>query len=325
MKHYQRLWDHLPSLLILGCVYVFVGLSELLTSPGQCYLAPAFMGTSMGLMFVLFSAAFFGDCGQVVRCCDVPIVRQCNGCVTAVCTMVRCCLKTLQNSPVVRMIQMLVIATPVTPQKPTPYVYLGDGGLLENSGALELLRRELPLILVMEAGDDPQMEMSVLKQLICRARDEKICSFYVVDDNIMSVDERIWRHQQDDTETFLELGILYGLGSDADTVDRKTGNLIWVQNRPTGPKDWTKQRQCQRFVPGAEDAPGANSTEKPLSELNSCCWDGRCCFPCGTFPNINTAQQFFSPKMAANFIKFGYLLSQEAVEKVIEIRMRHRA
>lgn len=315
----QRWIDLIPSLNLFAFVYLLVCVAETFTSPKHCEVGPWCMTIAFIVILVMFGAAFFA-----------PILHR--------------VLKFLQPSPIVRMIQMLFAATPVTPDKPPPYVYLGDGGLIENSGCLELLRRRVPLILVMEAGDDPQMDMITLNLLIRYATDEKICSFFVKDseDNQrMSVQERIQLYQNNDTHTFLHLGILYDWG--LPMSERRTGDLLWIQNRPSGPTGWIDRPQCTRFNPYVESewdqqigtsdigyTESASSTrelqtplersQKPLSELRSICWDGRCCFPCGTFPTINTANQFFSPTMAANFINFGYLLSEDAVDKLIELR-----
>lgn len=231
---------------------------------------------------------------------------------------------------------MALMASPVSDEAP-PYIYLGDGGLIENSGALELLRRRTRYILVMEAGDDPNMDMITLTLLLKQVAEEKLCSFFVPGCLHMSVAEAIQEYQSDNERTFLHLGILYDWGE----VDRAVGDIFWVQNRPAGPRDWAGWPQVKRFSPAtcplreiemgkispntirknvpetalADEA----SPQPPMSSLQDCCWDG-CCFPCGTFPNIETAQQFFSPRMAANFMQLGYHLTEEAVDALIKLR-----
>merc|ERR1712196_692214 len=99
--------------------------------------------------------------------------------------------------------QMCCVTTPVTESEPPPYVYIGDGGLLENSGCLELLRRRVRLILVLEAGDDPKMEMITLNLLLKYVDEERECSFFVPGKPLTSVREAIEAYQKDDTQTYL--------------------------------------------------------------------------------------------------------------------------
>lgn len=283
---------------------------------------------------------------------------------------------------------MALVAAPVTDKEGgvPPYVYLGDGGLLENSGCLELLRREKRLIIVMEAGDDQNLEMVVLRNLIELAEKEHLCGFFNTEDPRKSLKETIEEYQRDASQTYLHLGILYGwneksdeTGQDVESNSNKVckrirGDLFWIQNRTSsltkgqqwGLCKWRRRSSDRAAAEEVRDdssaaesrysedgtmvsfevtgrqqvdsqqrnaSPGSSlnsdleltaattTSNPPLSELRSFCWDDPCCgvtcsFPCGDFPHVETVNQFFSPKMAANFFHYGYHLSEGAVAEL---------
>ncbi len=51
-----------------------------------------------------------------------------------------------------------------------PYWYLSDGGHFENTGAYELIRRRVPMIVVVDAGADPEYQLNDLAELVRKAR-----------------------------------------------------------------------------------------------------------------------------------------------------------
>jgi hypothetical protein len=51
-----------------------------------------------------------------------------------------------------------------------PYWYLSDGGHFENTGAYELIRRRIPMIVIVDAGADPGYQLNDLAELVRKAR-----------------------------------------------------------------------------------------------------------------------------------------------------------
>lgn len=71
---------------------------------------------------------------------------------------------------------------------PPQRVYIADGGIRENLGLVELLRRGCRRIIVMDGGADPHLKMETLKIAMDIAHRERICSFYCLEDPTMSID-----------------------------------------------------------------------------------------------------------------------------------------
>ncbi|CAE8610137.1 unnamed protein product [Polarella glacialis] len=256
----QRWLDALPITVLLLAIYALLVASESLSQEGSCLPANGvFLAALIAVILVLASTFFMPLC--------------------------RCLMMFLQPSSLVRSMQMMLLATPVTNMEPPPYLYLGDGGILENSGCLELLLRQTRYILVMENGDDAAFELLTLKRLLHYATEQKVCSFFCPGDPRQSVAEAMEEFQRDDTRTFLHLRILYGWGdsknndnnndntnnnnnnnsnnSTGGTSSRQEGDLFWVQNRPAGPKGWMAGPQWGPFVPPEE----AKEAASPLSEV----------------------------------------------------------
>ncbi len=61
------------------------------------------------------------------------------------------------------------------------YIYLSDGGHFENSGAYELLRRRIPLIVVIDGGQDRKGQTMGLGEMARIARIDFGCELNVMD------------------------------------------------------------------------------------------------------------------------------------------------
>merc|ERR1712079_634354 len=98
--------------------------------------------------------------------------------------------------------------------KPPRYLYLTDGGPLEDLGIVQLLRRHQKWILSIDVGDDPECQLLDLRMAIKLAREEKICSFYDLEDPRRDLDD-VLRQYIIGTNSdgllapFLRLGVLY--------------------------------------------------------------------------------------------------------------------
>lgn len=242
VDRWQRAVDTLPITLVFMLCYALALFGERAASGDD--------SSGCGASRSLIWTAFLITAGVFISIFFTPICRL--------------LMMLLQPSPLVRAVTMMLVITPVTSEEPPPYLYLGDGGLLENSGCLELLLRKARFILVFESGDDPKMELITLKLLLKYTAEEKVCSFYVPDDSRRSVVEAMEDYVENPTRTFLHLKIQYDWGQ--PTNQRTVGDLFWVQNRPGGPEGWLSSPAIRRFEPRE----GAPSSSCPV-----CCGSNR--------------------------------------------------
>ncbi|CAE7456032.1 Bco2, partial [Symbiodinium sp. CCMP2456] len=330
--HLASLIDRLPEILTLSCIYLFCLIFNQNSSysAGQneveaCtpfwifrFLASAFIGVFIG------GLSFFGH----VRC-----------------------FAWLLASPVIRQIHMFLMHHECM-ENPPMYLYLTDGGPVEDLGLVQLLRRRRRWILSFDVGDDPACELIDLRAAIALARKERICSFYLAEDPRRDLEEVIDEFAKG-RERFLHLGVLY---KGATGEKREIGEIFHVRMRlldpPTGvavqplvqAEEVTSQRtvlsaarQMVHLCPPQSDlelsAPmnvGQDYTSSQTSgssdstptqkraELGGICCE--CCHDwahggaCGAFPNTHTVNQFFTPKVWANFCRLGREMAAPAIE-----------
>lgn len=338
--HLASLIDRLPEILTLSCIYLFCLIFNLNSSyrVGQneveaCtpfwifrFLASAFIGVFIG------GLSFFGH----VRC-----------------------FAWLLASPVIRQIHMFLMHHECM-ENPPMYLYLTDGGPVEDLGLVQLLRRRRRWVLSFDVGDDPACELIDLRAAIALARKERICSFYLAEDPRRDLEEVIDEFAKG-RERFLHLGVLY---TGAMGEKREIGEIFHVRMRlldpPTGvavqplvqAEEVTSQRtvlsaarQMVHLCPPHADlelsAPmtaGQDYTSSQTSgssdstptqkraELGGICCE--CCHDwahggaCGAFPNTHTVNQFFTPKVWANFCRLGREMAAPAIEALTKAQVR---
>ncbi|CAJ1401053.1 unnamed protein product [Effrenium voratum] len=216
---------------------------------------------------------------------------------------------------------------------------------------VQLLRRRQRWILSFDVGDDPNMELLDLHTAIALARKEKICSFYLASDPRRDLEDVLEEYSKN-LEPFLHLGVLYPQMSDGI---REIGEIFHVRMRllePSVPVQPLVQREevlgergifsLSRVAPvvdvemparehmreyslSSETSNSDSPRQKPRSELGGICCE--CCHEwskgalCGSFPNTHTANQFFTPKVWANFCRLGRELSSPAIAALTNAQM----
>lgn len=88
------------------------------------------------------------------------------------------------------------------------YLYLADGGPMEDLGIVQLLRRRQRWILSVDVGDDPKCWLIDLRDAIALARGEGICSFFDPQDPRRDLED-VLREYTDGSAPYLHLGVLY--------------------------------------------------------------------------------------------------------------------
>ncbi|CAE7573041.1 unnamed protein product [Symbiodinium natans] len=327
--HFSSLIDRLPELLVLQCIYLFILIFNLNASyAGKdevegCktfwtfrFLASFFIGVFIG------GFSFFGH----VRC-----------------------FAWLLASPVIRQIHMFLMHHECM-ENPPMYLYLTDGGPVEDLGLVQLLRRRRRWILSFDVGDDPACELIDLRTAIALARKEKICSFYLEKDPRRDLEEVINDFAKG-RERFLHLGVLY---KDAGGLSSEIGEIFHVRMRLLDPPSGVPVQPLvqpeevrsgsalsappthlahsmvhlcpphsdlelsaaangglhQDYVPSSQTSGSSDGTPtQKRAELGGICCE--CCNEwahggvCGAFPNTHTVNQFFTPKVWANFCRLG--------------------
>lgn len=242
--------------------------------------------------------------------------------------------KFISHAPLMRHIQQMVSFCTVSPEPP-PYLYLSDGGMTEDLGLLHLLRRKAKWMLVADAGDDAELEMLDLRSTMASAAEERLCSFYALDDPRRGVDDLIETYRTAQ-QPYLRLGVRYGWGDGVSGQEVATGVVFVVRLRM--PKH-AVSRVVAPVIDEGELHVQAEKWQQPLvgeecdtqhglsqAELGGCLCD--CCHErlpvCTGFPNVSTANQFFTPKLFANYCRLGFELADSAVDELLALQRAAR-
>ncbi|CAJ1446398.1 unnamed protein product, partial [Effrenium voratum] len=204
--HIASLIDRMPDMILFACIYLFILIANLNstyssgTELDNCDTFKFFRNLSAALIGIFIGIfSFFGH---------VP------------------CLSWLLSSPLIRQIHMFLMYHECL-EKPPVYLYLTDGGPVEDLGLVQLLRRRQRWILSFDVGDDPNMELLDLHTAIALARKEKICSFYLASDPRRDLEDVLEEYSKN-LEPFLHLGVLYPQMSDGI---REIGEIFHVRMR----------------------------------------------------------------------------------------------
>lgn len=169
------------------------------------------------------------------------------------------------------------------------YWYLSDGGHFENTGAYELIRRRLPLIMVSDNGMDERFEYEDVANLVRKARIDFDCEIDFLDDKGL---DRVFEANLPLRANFGSLTDVAGGGDpanisafaalarlryDAGTPQASEGTLLLIKPRLTGsgPVDLIRYKE-------------ANST----------------------FPQQTTLDQFFDEAQWESYYHLGRLIAQ---------------
>jgi len=206
-------------------------------------------------------------------------------------------------------------------ERPPSLVYVTDGGLLDNTGVMQLLRRRCRRILLVYGGNDPQERFKWLVKLTEAAATERIASFYDPVDPRRDVRETWQEYSKDAQAPYLHLGIYYGWGSGPE--ERSIGDLFIVTNNRVTPCLRAMRVQpllTEDEIRGSEAAHGPTCMGRLRQvDLGGCCCD--CCHWNGLnfgrkFPNPHNANQCLTPQLFNSLCRLGFCVSEEAVEAV---------
>eukprot|EP01062_Namystynia_karyoxenos_P083503 TRINITY_DN9608_c0_g6_i1.p1 TRINITY_DN9608_c0_g6~~TRINITY_DN9608_c0_g6_i1.p1 ORF type:complete len:976 (+),score=282.44 TRINITY_DN9608_c0_g6_i1:78-2930(+) len=224
----------------------------------------------------------------------------------------------LLASPAVREVHTL-LAHPLCSAAPPPFVYLTDGGTTDDLCLVHLLRRRPRWLLVCDTGDDPTVHLIDLRTSIALARQERVCSFYDPRDPRRDLEQALQEYTNG-TAPWLHLGVHYGWAGAAEGEQcPPCGDLLLVRMRLPGDDETPVLPLVTAEELEGGPAPQPDPTLGRRAEFGTfCCEMSRRC--CSGFPNIGTANQFFTPLLFANYCRLGRELVSEALEKLCALQ-----
>eukprot|EP00668_Euglena_longa_P030172 GGOE01037595.1.p1 GENE.GGOE01037595.1~~GGOE01037595.1.p1 ORF type:complete len:912 (-),score=279.50 GGOE01037595.1:73-2751(-) len=256
-------------------------------------------------------------------------------------------LKFMLRSPTVRLFHQVFAVPNITAGRgPPDYVYLSDGGLVEDSGLVDLLRRRRKLIVATDTGDDPGVKLLDLRNAMQIAIDQRLCTFFDPQDPRRGVEWLLQTYSQSDVyrNPHLHLGILYGwpeldhreVGSPMSSPNgsQEVGHLFIIRMRrvrdmsdPVCIQPILTEESFDATTPLRRPRESSETTSLlpentySRSDLGECCCD--CCHTHfrwlgGGFPDLPTGNQFFTPTLFANFCRYGWELSEAVVKDLLD-------
>lgn len=328
--HKASMFDRLPEMILFAFIYLFcllandqsrpmVGLHDL---DVECQPFRLFTMLAMMLIVVFVGVlSFFGH------------VRWLNW---------------LLDSPLVRQVHMFLMYHECM-EKPPMYLYLTDGGPVEDLGIVQLLRRRCRWILSFDVGDDPTCELLDLRAAIALARQERLCSFYLHKDPRRDLED-VFKEFQESKDEFLHLGVLYSNDHAVSEIFHVRMRLLdeTVPVQPLVQKEEVLQRPSlspasphhgdvhlemhtmpEDYMVSSQSSSSSNSRQlKPRAQLGGICCeschDGHDCNMCGSFPHTHTVNQFFTPTVWANFCRLGREMAHPAIAKLTQRQVESR-
>ncbi|CAJ1367655.1 unnamed protein product [Effrenium voratum] len=234
-------------------------------------------------------------------------------------------LEIFLHSPAIRHLHMALRYYHIAEKGPS-LMYVTDGGVQDCTGILQLLRRRSARILLALASSDPDDELSVLRETMRLASEEKLASFYDARDPrrdaLYVLDD--FKLQQE--QCHFVLGIRYPVQTGGGEYGaRLTGRLFVVKNR-LPPSMETLQAEPllteEEIMSRARDHPHSprwKHRQILQSDLAGCCCD--CCHVnmCNVgpkFPHISNANQCLTPALFNALCRLGHRLSAPAVDLI---------
>ncbi|CAK9031725.1 Uncharacterized protein SCF082_LOCUS19761, partial [Durusdinium trenchii] len=295
----QRIWDGAPVALILMACHLLVMLGRGLDDVGGCGAYQVILQMGLSGFVILLVLSFFAFAPQ---------------------------LRWLMRSPLILQFQMMFMHRHQAIEPP-PYVYVSDGGLIECLGVLMLLRRRMPLIICSDACEDMNVTLRALLDTIHLAREEKLCSFFDVDDPRRDV-QLTMAEVKESHKPYLRLGIRYEPDASGAALE---GELLYIRMR-LAPGDQASERDLlsrSELLDGPPPPPGSSFAigSGPRSpddlrprrcEMNGMWCEGTCARRCPgrRFPDFGTGNQFLQPRHFANLCALGAEMALPAVRHI---------
>lgn len=213
-------------------------------------------------------------------------------------------------------------------ERPPVMLYLTDGGVLDCTALVQLMRRECEHILLVLAAADASDDLGVLRTAMRFAEAERVGSFFDPVDHRRSVDCLFERFKADKTKEEIHLGICYNWDRDGKLRDEaRIGHLYIVKNRlpprfERSPvqqllteEDVTCTREMEHAMGQQQEHGWENLSTDQLGPFGCC----DCChtwcncgpkFPHGTF----TGYLYLTPQWCNGLMRLGYSLSKTALD-----------
>lgn len=223
-------------------------------------------------------------------------------------------------------------------ENPPQMLYVGDGGAVDSSGVLQLLRRRCSRILFVLNEDDPHDRLPGLRKLIIAAIEEKLAAFYDPVDPRRDWKEVLQAFAEDKCMSFLHLGIRFGWEGDelgqgdegwprqsGAMKPRQNGHLVVIKNRipENSPfeKALVQPLLTKEEILGNKDLGKCRASGIRKADLGGfvCCCDA--CHGCQSlndcghrFPNAPIINQLLTPQYMSELCRLGHAISADAVE-----------
>jgi len=234
----------------------------------------------------------------------------------------------LQHSPLLRTLQQATRFYYQSPQPPGT-VYISDGGVVDNTGVLSLLRRRCRRILAVYAGEEAQgKELKCIKKLLMHMHEERIGYLYDLENPQQGPLETI-RKCVESHGHFLKFGIHYADDTSGErSVLMVVRNQVPAKHRDDGSVELADASGSEMSADGSsgplpvfehlteEELLGYRDPEldeilegMQQTDLGGCCCDccHKTCFNafCGKFPKPPTSNQFLTPQMFSSLCRLG--------------------
>jgi len=209
-------------------------------------------------------------------------------------------------------------------ERPPKMIYVSDGGAVDSSGVLQLLRRRIKRILFVLNEDDSADRLPGLRKLIAAAVDEKLASFYDPDDPRRDWKEVLQAFAADGSRSFLRLGVHYGWQGES----RERGHLAVLKNRVPSAMRGAKVQALlteAEIVGDMHRKPCLANGKLRWTDLGGyvCCCDG--CHACTAinargrrFPNAPIVNQLLTPQYLSELCRLGHAVSEEAINFITQ-------
>jgi len=220
--------------------------------------------------------------------------------------------------------------------KPPPVMYLSDGGHTENLALLPLLARRLPFIIIADGSTDTN-PVSGLRVALEQARNKLPVTFHpsgwdqkrrmgdeVKGDDVWELDTDLdnWGKQLSENKT---RAFMFHAHYNTFHKFQKPGTskaiVIYLKPNPFEPEvdicsgHRTLQEEDQREKQEKQGKNRRADDDLECACHRSCCRlkTGVGSLLCGTFPDVSTANQFFSPMLWEKFHQQGFAAAFEAI------------
>jgi len=210
--------------------------------------------------------------------------------------------------------------------RPPPILYLSDGGHTENLALLPLLAKRLPFIIIADGSSDPD-PVSGLRLALKQARNKLPVTFHASkwDQNRRmgdSVKEDLAWELETDMDNW---GKQLSQNKCRAFMFKASYNTFHQFKEPGADKSIIIYLKPNPFEPEVDDCNNHRTADHERekdqrSDLNLecachrwCCRLRTCSLLCGTFPEVSTANQFFTPMLWEKFHQQGFAAAFEAI------------